>query len=59
MYSPIVAMDVAAAKATVLPREGRARQKESVAASQIVRMGELKRSSTLWKKWGWEMSAGF
>ena len=28
MYSPIVAMDVAAAKATEEPSEGRARQKE-------------------------------
>lgn len=45
-------MDVAAAKATELPREGRERQKARKAASQTVRMGERKRSSTLWKKWG-------
>ena len=53
MYSPIVAILVAAANATELPREGSARQKLSVAASQTVRMGERKRSSTLWKKCGW------
>lgn len=47
MYSPIVAMEVAAAKATEEPREGRARQKLRKAASQTVRMGERKRSSTL------------
>jgi hypothetical protein len=52
MYSPIVAIEVAAAKATLEPREGRERQKERVAASQTVRMGERKRSSTLWKKCG-------
>ena len=52
MYKPIVAMDVAAAKATLLPREGRARQKERKAASQTVRMGERNLSSTLWKKCG-------
>jgi hypothetical protein len=46
-------MEVAAAKATLEPREGRARQKERKAASQIVRTGERKRSSTLWKKCGY------
>lgn len=45
-------MEVAAAKATEEPRDGRARQKERVAASQMVRMGERKRSSTLWKNDG-------
>lgn len=45
-------MEVAAAKATVLPKLGRARQKERKAASQTVRMGDLNLSSTLWKKWG-------
>lgn len=52
MYSPIVAMEVAAAKATVEPREGRERQKLRVAASQTVRTGDWKRASTLWKKEG-------
>ena len=47
-----MAMEVAAAKATEEPREGRARQKARKAASQTVRMGERKRSSTLWKKCG-------
>lgn len=46
-------MEVAAAKATEEPREGRARQKERNAASQMVRMGERKRVSTEWKKEGW------
>jgi hypothetical protein len=45
-------MEVAAAKATEEPREGSARQKLRKAASQTVRMGERKRSSTLWKKFG-------
>lgn len=45
-------MEVAAAKATVEPREGRARMKAHRAASQTVRMGDLKRLSTLWKKDG-------
>ena len=53
MYRPIVAIEVAAAKATEEPREGRARQKAKKQASQIVRIGERKRSSTLWKKFGW------
>lgn len=48
----MVAMEVAAMKATVEPSEGRARQKESVAASQMVRMGDLNRVSTLLKKEG-------
>lgn len=47
-----MAMEVAAAKATVDPREGRARQKERKAASQTVRIGDRNRSSTLWKKCG-------
>ena len=50
MYNPIVAMEVAAAKATEDPREGRAKQKARKAASQTVRMGERNLSSTLWKK---------
>lgn len=45
-------MEVAAEKATVEPSEGRARQKESVAASQMVRMGDLNRASTLLKNEG-------
>ena len=45
-------MEVAAEKATVERSEGRARQKESVAASQMVRMGDLNRASTLTKKGG-------
>ena len=49
-------MEVAAAKATDEPREGRARQKERVAASQTVRMGERNLSSTLWKKCGFKQS---
>ena len=48
----MVAIEVAAAKATLEPRDGSARMKESVAASQTVRMGEEKRASTLWKKLG-------
>ena len=46
MYKPMVAMDVAAANATLLPRLGSARMKERVAASQIVRIGEWNRLST-------------
>lgn len=48
----MVAIEVAAAKATEEPREGRARMKASEAASQIVRVGDWKRASTWWKKWG-------
>lgn len=48
----MVAIEVAAAKATEEPREGRARMKARVAASQIVRVGDWKRASTWWKKWG-------
>ena len=43
-------MEVAAAKAALLPSDGRERRNDRVAASQTVRMGERKRSSTLWKK---------
>jgi hypothetical protein len=50
MYSPIVAIEVAAANATEEPSDGSARMKDSVAASQTVRTGERKRASTLWKK---------
>ena len=39
-------MDVAAEKATVEPSDGRARRNDSVAASQMVLMGDRKRSST-------------
>jgi len=42
----MVAMEVAAAKATEEPREGRARMKARVAASQMVRVGDRKRAST-------------
>ncbi len=52
MYKPIVAIDVAAAKATELPREGRDRRNARKAASQTVRTGERNLSSTLWKKFG-------
>jgi hypothetical protein len=52
MYRPMVAMEVAAAKATEEPREGRPRQKAQKAASQMVRTGARKRASTLWKKCG-------
>src|SRR2546423_11529948 len=52
MYRPIVAIEVAAKKATVEPRDGTASRKESVAASQMVRMGARKRLSTLWKNFG-------
>ena len=48
----MVAMEVAALKATEEPREGMARRNASVAASQTVRMGLEKRASTLWKKDG-------
>jgi hypothetical protein len=46
----MVAIDVAAEKATAEPSEGRPRMKESVQASQTVRMGDLRLTSTLWKK---------
>jgi|SRR3569833_1555483 len=49
MYSPMVAIDVAAEKATVEPSDGMAKMNDSVAASQTVRIGDLKRASTLWK----------
>jgi hypothetical protein len=52
MYRPIVAMEVAAVKATAEPSEGRERQKASRAASQTARTGERNLSSTLWKKLG-------
>jgi len=48
----MVAIDVAALKATEDPREGSARQKERKAASQTVRIGERNLLSTLWKKCG-------
>lgn len=48
----MVAILVAAANATLDPREGRARRKARVAASQTVRMGDWKRASTLWKNSG-------
>jgi len=48
----MVAIEVAAAKATEDPREGRARRKARKAASQTVRTGDWKRESTWWKKWG-------
>ena len=49
MYSPIVAMEVAAVKATEEPRDGVARQKARKAASQMARIGERNLSSTLLK----------
>ena len=45
-----IAIEVAAAKATEEPRDGSERMKDSVAASQMARMGERNRASTLWKK---------
>jgi hypothetical protein len=45
----MVAIDVAAAKATEDPRLGKARMKERIAASHTVRMGERNLASTLWK----------
>ena len=47
-----MAIDVAAAKATELPSEGRESRNARNAASQTVRMGERNLSSTLWKKLG-------
>lgn len=52
MYRPMVAMDVAAENATDDPRDGRARRKDRITASQIVRIGDWNRASTLAKKWG-------
>lgn len=46
MYRPIVAIEVAAEKATADPNDGSARQNARKAASQIVRTGLLKRLST-------------
>ena len=55
IYRPIVAIEVAAAKATDDPREGRAKQKDRNAASQTVLMGERNLSSTLWNKCGYHV----
>lgn len=52
MYNPMVAIEVAAAKATEDPREGRDKQNAKKIASQMVRIGERNLSSTLWKKCG-------
>lgn len=52
MYNPMVAIDVAAENATVDPSEGSARRNDNVAPSQMVRIGALKRTSTLLKKDG-------
>ena len=46
IYRPIVAIEVAAEKATELPTDGMARRKANNAASQTVRMGEWNLSST-------------
>lgn len=46
----MVAIEVAAAKATEEPNDGRASINDNVAANQTVRIGDLKRASTLWKK---------
>ncbi len=46
-------MEVAAAKATLEPREGSERQNDRNAASQMARMGLRKRSSTWLKKLGY------
>lgn len=52
MYNPIVAMLVAAANATELPRLGKLRQNARNAASQTVRAGDLNRLSTRSKNCG-------
>lgn len=52
MYKPIVAIDVAAEKATLEPREGIARRKERNPARQIVRMGAENFELTCVKKRG-------
>lgn len=52
MYKPMVAIEVAAEKATVEPSDGSARRNDKNAPSQMVRMGALKRVSTLLKKKG-------
>lgn len=52
MYKPMVAIDVAAKNATVDPREGSARRNDKIAPSHMVRIGALKRASTLLKKNG-------
>lgn len=46
MYKPMVAMEVAALKATEEPSDGSPRMKARVAASHTVRTGLLKRLST-------------
>lgn len=46
MYKPMVAIEVAAENATLEPRDGIASRKDSVAASQMVLIGDLKRAST-------------
>jgi len=56
MYSPIVAIEVAAEKATDDPSDGKARQKARNAASQIVLMGAWNLSSTWWKNAGSPLS---
>lgn len=48
----MVAIDVAAEKATVEPKDGMARRKERVAASQMVRIGARNLTSTLLKNFG-------
>lgn len=52
IYRPMVAIDVAAVKATVDPSDGMARRNERNAASQMVRMGALNRASTRLKNAG-------
>ena len=52
MYKPMVAIEVAAEKATVEPSDGIARRNDKDAPSQMVRIGALKRASTLLKKKG-------
>ena len=54
----MVAIEVAAANATLDPSEGNARQKESVADSHTARVGERKRASTLWKNGCFVVLAG-
>ncbi len=52
MYSPIVAIEVAAAKATLEPSEGMASRNARNAAKQIVRMGAANRMLTELKNRG-------
>lgn len=47
IYNPMVAIEVAAEKATLLPKLGKPRMNERVHASQTVRIGDCRFLSTL------------